>query len=300
MDKIEPGTFAEVIHSYLASPEFKALAENTQNGYRHYLRVAELRGALGDLSVSVIRPALVQRFLDGLSDRPGAQSVARGSIKAVEGWALVRDLLPYPITTGTKVIHSEGGHEPWTEEQVALAEAHAAPHVARIVTLASNTGQRGSDLVRMRWSDIEEIDGQQGINVTQRKTGVQLWIPFTQALVAAIATWERRPAPLLLKENGEAYANRKQLSETWMRERDSNPALLPCAGLVLHGLRATAVVRLRRAGATTPQIIDMVGLSAQMVERYSRHASQKQSALAAVLHLDRARENKRKRDEQTG
>ena len=25
-----------------------------------------------------------------------------------------------------------------------------------IITLAANTGQRGSDLVKMRWSDIEE------------------------------------------------------------------------------------------------------------------------------------------------
>lgn len=71
------------------------------------------------------------------------------------------------------------------------------------------------------------------------------------------------------------------------REQNANETLAPCAGLVLHGLRATAVVRLRRAGATTPQIVDMVGLSAPMVERYSRFADQKQNTLAAVVLLDR-------------
>lgn len=52
----------------------------------------------------MVRPALVQQFLDGLADRPGAQQRARVAIKAVERWALVRDLMPFPITTGTEII----------------------------------------------------------------------------------------------------------------------------------------------------------------------------------------------------
>jgi hypothetical protein len=46
-------------------------------------------------------------------------------------------------------------------------------------------------------------------------------------------------------------------------------------------------VRLRRAGATVPQISDMVGMSEQMVKRYCRFADQKQNAIAAVHILDR-------------
>jgi hypothetical protein len=58
------------------------------------------------------------------------------------------------------------------------------------------------------------------------------------------------------------------------------------AGLVLHGLRATAVVRLRRAGATTGQIAGMVGMSEVMVNRYCRFSVQRENALAAVHYLD--------------
>jgi predicted transcriptional regulator len=61
----------------------------------------------------------------------------------------------------------------------------------------------------------------------------------------------------------------------------------PLAGLVIHGLRATAVVRLRRAGATTGQIANMVGMSEQTVNRYCRLSVQRDNALAAVIHLDR-------------
>lgn len=300
MPKIAPLSFAAVIHAYLASPKFQKLSQATQVSYRRYLKLAEHPDVLGALPASVIRPSLVQGFLDGLSDRPGSQINARVALKAVEKWAIVRDLLPFPITLGTEVEKSKGGHKPWSDAQVAAAEYYARPEFARVITLAANTGQRGSDLYRMRWSDIEDVDGRPGINVKQRKTGRQIWIPMTQHLIAAMATWERRPTPLLLKPRGGAWNSRNALSTAWSRERDAHPQLsIVCAGMVLHGLRATACVRLRRAGATPQQIADMVGLSVQMVERYCRFADQKQSALAAVHHLDRtARERAIEKDTQ--
>jgi integrase len=94
---------------------------------------------------------------------------------------------PYPITTGTEAPGGDGGNEPWSDEQVELAERHARPDLARMVTLAANTGQRGSDLVKMRWTDIEEHEGRTGINVIQRKTGLVIWIPMTQELMVACA-----------------------------------------------------------------------------------------------------------------
>jgi len=169
---------------------------------------------------------------------------------------------------------------------VALVEQHGRPFIARAVTLAANTGQRGSDLVRMGPTDLETYDGQPGINVTQKKTGLRIWIPLTPALRAAMETWERQPGPFLRGADGTPLS-RHRLSMAWERERDVNPALRPCAGLVMHGLRATAVVRLRRAGAPATQIADMVGLSVAMVERYCRFADQRDNALAAVHYLGR-------------
>jgi len=285
--RIEANSFAAVIRLYYASPKFQALERSTQAGYRQYLKVAEHPDVLGALPVGVIRPALVQEFLDAFADRPGAQQRAKVAIKAVEKWALVRDLLPFPITTGTEVVGGGDGHRPWSEAQVACAEAYARPEVSRLVTLAANTGQRGSDLVRMRWSDIEKIDGSPGINVTTQKTGRVLWIPLTEALQAAMATWERRPGMILLTHYGQPWAHRRAAYEAWTTERDRNPRLGSCAGLVLHGLRATAIVRLRRAGCPPTLISDMVGLSVQMIERYCRFADQRQSAMAAVHYLDR-------------
>jgi len=159
---IKGGTFAAVIRAYLSSPKYEALAQSTRKSYGYLLGLAEQPETLGAYSVEVIRPALVQAFLDGLADRPAQQKNAQTALKAVERWAIVRDLLPYPITTGTEAPGGTGGYEPWTDEQVELAERCCRPHLARVITLGSNTGQRGSDLVKMAWSDIEEYDGRPG------------------------------------------------------------------------------------------------------------------------------------------
>jgi integrase len=151
-------------------------------------------------------------------------------------------------------------HEPWSLEHIQLAQQHARVDLARVVTLAVHTGQRGSDIVRMRWSDIEEQDGRQGVNVIQQKTG------------------------------------------HWNDERDNNPALKPLseAGLVIHGLRATAVVRARRAGATVLEIASMYGMTEPTVARYSRLADQRDMALGAVVRLDRtAKEQTKAQTKQT-
>lgn len=283
---IRGGTFAQVIHAYLASPKFAGLGASTQDGYQRALAIAERPDVLGAYPVEVMRPSLVQAFVDAYAGRPGAARVALTAIKAVERWAIVRDLIPYPITTGIKIEEEQGGHEPWTDEQVAFAESASRPTFGRLITLAANTGQRGSDLVRMRWSDIENYEGRPGINVVQQKTGLKIWIPFTEALQAAIATWERRPGFILLRPNGQPWS-RRDLSKEWERERTRLGAKL--VGCVLHGLRGTACVRLLRAGANTRQIADMVGMSEPMVKRYTRFAEQRKNALAAVIHLDERR-----------
>jgi integrase len=298
--KITNECFAAVIRAFMTSPKWQGYSPATRDVWSRELSLAGRPDTLGGISVNILRPALVQAFIDGLSDRPGKQAAALAALRQVERWAIVRDLLAQPITTGIEYERSHDGHKPWTDEQVHLAETHARPELARVITLAANTGQRGSDLVKMRWTDLEDYKGLTGINVMQKKTGKQIWIPITQELSEAMGAWERRPGFILLRPTGIPWT-RKALTWAWIVERDNNPALQPLAGLVLHGLRATACVRLLRAGANTRQIADMVGMSEPIVGRYCRFSVQRENASAAVLHLNRTfRERVPTKREDTG
>jgi integrase len=56
-------------------------------------------------------------------------------------------------------------------------------------------------------------------------------------------------------------------------------------GCTLHGLRATAVIRLKRAGLNEGMISDIVGMSTAMVARYTRFENKRASGKAALIIL---------------
>lgn len=285
-ERVTEGCFASVVRAFMASPQFAKYSDSTRELWGRYLIFATRPDCLGTLSVSTIRPALVQAYMDGLTGSPGKQSATLAALKVVEKWAIVRDVLPRPITTGVEVEESDGGHTPWADEHVSLVERFGRQDFARMVTLAANTGQRRSDLIRMGWSDIELYKGVRGINVKQKKTGREVWVPITDHLGAAMASWEKQPGPFLRKMDGNLWTC-DQITAAWIRHRESNSDLAPlsAAGLVIHGLRGHACVRLLRHGANTRQIADMVGMSEPMVKNYTRFSDQRDNALAAVFLL---------------
>jgi len=281
------GKFGAVIDQYLDSPQFDRLADATRASWERELKLVQK--FLGLEPIDSMRPSLIQAHIDGLSDFPGKQATAKSAIKNMEGWAIVRDLLPQAITTGVKTIATDGGHEPWTEAEIETAIQCARPDLARAIALAANTGQRASDVVKMRWSDVEEHDGRKWVNVIQQKTGKQLSIPLLFGL--DLDKWERRPPFfLVLAPNGQQY-NANWLSHEWLEERKVKPDLSKHKErkLVLHGLRSSTVIRLRMIGFTELEIASLIGMSEAMVARYSRLANQKKMALASVERIENFR-----------
>lgn len=284
------GKFAPVIDQYLDSPHFEGLSKSTREQWKRELKLVQR--FLGQEDISELRPSLIQAHIDGLSDFPGKQMTAKTAIKNLENWAMVRDLLDRPITLGVKTIGTDGGHEPWSEEEIETAIKMARPDLARAISLAANTGQRASDVVKMRWSDIEEHDGRKWINVIQQKTGKQLSIPLLFGL--SIDTWERKPPFFLVLAPDSRQYSANRLSHEWLEERKANEALARHKErkLVLHGLRSSTVIRLRMMGFTELEIASLIGMSEPMVARYSRLANQKKMALASVERIENFRGKK--------
>lgn len=60
------------------------------------------------------------------------------------------------------------------------------------------------------------------------------------------------------------------------------------AGLVFHGLRKSAVIRLLEAGCSDAEVGAITGQSRTMVEHYGRQVSQRKLAASAILKWERA------------
>jgi integrase len=268
-------TFGAVVDLYEVSPQFKQLSDSTKEHYRRYLRIA--KAGFSDTPAEAMKPSHIRGVVDGLSDTPGAANNFLGTMRALSAWGLVRDHFAMSLTHGIEPFFTGGGHKPWTDAQIKAAHDHLTGYLRRGVLLELYTGQRGSDAVRLGWTDIE--DG--GFRLRQRKTGREVWCPIVDELAAEMATWEKRPGPFLRQDSGKPFTG-KLFAKHYRDVRSTIPALV---GTSLHGLRATAVVRLRRQGLSTAQIQDVVGMSMSMIERYSRFADKKASGKAAIIRI---------------
>jgi integrase len=289
---VQADTFGAVIDLYLDFVRTSGtIGAGTLDQYERTLRLA--RKAWGSLPAKGLRPVHVQAVMDGLAATPGKANNFLSAMRALSTWARVRDHIEHSVTEGVKPYAKEHGHKPWTPVQIEAALAKLTGVIRRGVVLYLWTGMRGSDAVRLGWTDIDEG----GFSYTSQKTDREVFCPIVPELEAEMATWQKRPGPFLYQEGGRADGHRytrKLFSKHFAEERDKIPEL---AGVTLHGLRCTAVIRLRRAGLSTGQIGDIVGMSLPMIERYCRFADRKASGKAALLTL--AEGTRRERDWKT-
>ena len=194
-------TFAAVVRMFMSPANQKwhlphdkgGYADETKRGWRRALEFAARPDCLGALSRYEIIPTLfrsssINLQIDRASNvrfwgRSGNWRSGRSSAATCR--------TPSPSASKSPNRTTTVGHTPWTDEQVAYGETHARPDLAKVITLGANTGQRGSDLVRMGPTDIENYNGREGIKVIQQKTGRVIWIPILTPLEKAMATWPR-------------------------------------------------------------------------------------------------------------
>jgi hypothetical protein len=274
-------TFAAVCDLFETSAQFNRLSKGTKDQYRRQLHTAKV--GFGSMAAEGVRASMIRGVVEGLADKPGTADNFLGVMRALSEWAVVREHFPASITAGVKPYEKVGGHRPWTATQLAAAEKHLTGMVRRAFMLARYTGQRGSDVVRLGETFLDEG----GFRIAQQKTGREVWCPIDDALAAEMATWERVPGPYVRQANGRPY-NRKRLDVHFSQQR---ALVAELAGATLHGLRSTRLIELRQLGLTTTQIQDQIGMSLAMIERYCRFADKKASGKASIITLAERRKN---------
>lgn len=262
------------------------VTEGTIVFYEQSSRVA--REAWGSLSPRGLKPVHVQAVMNGMSDRPGAANNFLSTMRSFSKWAKLHEYIVLNLTEGLSPRKTNGGHKPWTPEQLEAADEKLTGVVRRGVILYQHTGMRGSDAVRVGPEHIDD----DGFSLTTQKKGRGIYCPILPELAKEMRSWDMAvPGPFLKQEEGRGAGKpytRKLFSRHFKDMRDQIPEL---SGVTLHGLRCTAVIRLRRAGLEIGQIGDIVGMSLATIERYCRFADRKESGKAALATLLRNERN---------
>jgi len=250
-----------------------------------FLRAEAVPGepmTFGDLPLERLERRHIKAILARWSDTPHAAAHILRLLRKLTGVGLDEEWITVDPTYRIKYRPEYTGWKAWQPDALAAFEKRwkigTTPRL--VYALALYFGHRRSDLTTLKWTDIEAG----GANVVQRKTDKALWIPMHSALKEALEAAERVGDTILVTQYGRPFSP-KALG---MRMQDWTKAAELAPGHTLHGLRKTLGKRLAEGGATTRQIMAILGHDdIAHAELYTREAEQRRLARDGMKRIDR-------------
>lgn len=276
----EEGTFDACILAYQSSPAWAGLSRASQSSYRNYLGRMETawgRQLVADLSV---RGACA--FRDRLAEEvsPNTANQAMRCLSAFLLWCIPKGWATSNVTRDLKELeHEAETTKPWSEDAWRMVCDTGPIVLQRLGVLGRATGQRISDLCRLRPVDRRT----DGFDFTITKTGKRHFIALAQGDASLIDGWNVPPMQFYInKGDGRRMSPTRvrRLLNLWQAQ------VLPDADLSPHGLRAMAICDARLRGLELQEIASLFGMSTSMVERYSRHMNVETASRAARARME--------------
>lgn len=266
-------TFNGLVRSYIASARYRGLAPRTAKDYDKVL--AWVRDKLGPLPVAGMQRKDVIRARDANADRLRFANYIVQVLRVLfehahdDGW---RQDNP---AKGVSLLKSKGPkREAWPLEMIDAYREAASGRALLIFELCIGTGQRIGDVLKMRWSDIE--DG--GIRVSQGKTGAALWIPLTPRLRFILDQTPRTGLTII----AHGPHGRPLTYFPAARAVRAVRELIGAEDYDIHGLRYAVAAELAGAGCSDELIAAITGhKTTAMIAKYAGPVRQKARAKEA-------------------
>lgn len=286
------GTFNHLTGEYRRSGDFTNLRLRTQQNYESFLQGFEQ--AWGTLRVRDLTRQGVYAYRDTLKKTPVTANHMLSVLRTFLEFCVERGHAENNVAIAVKRLQvDDDGARPWPEAVYAFVVENAPTDLKRMAILGRACGQRREDLVRMKPADRR--DNGIGLRIGKKREK-RHWVPMTEAACREIDSWGGDTmAPYILSPTGAATDGGALYARwgRWLKSDEAKPIveLVKQEGVNLHGLRATAVVDRRLAGLEHQQIAAQLGLSLQMVMRYSRFCDQETLARSGMARLEERGKN---------
>jgi integrase len=282
--------FCSLVTLYKASGDYKKLADSTKRNWATWLdRIGE---HFGDLRIAQfdrpekIRP-VIRRWRNQWADRPRTADYGMQVLSRVLSYAVdpLGQIAGNPCE-GIKHLYGNDRSEIiWTDADVAHIKKTCSAEIADGVDLASHTGLRLSDLMRVAWSHV----GDDAIVLTTGKSKHrrEAIIPLYGALRDLLARIPKRATTILANSrhrpwtaDGFGSSFNKAKIDAGMSQRD----------LHFNDLRGTAATKFYIAGLSMREIAETLAWEEESVEKIIRRYVGRSAAIKARIKKLEARE----------
>jgi len=247
--------------AYMAAPEFRALSPSWKQATRAY--IAHIEDVLGWMSFGDLgRREVRQKFYDlrdSLAGMPVKSDRMIGVLKVLISFGYERAMIDadhargIPRLTSDRAVRSDRIFGPDDEARIL---AIASPALSGAVRAALYSAARVSDLIALKWSDLN--DGWLTFRPakTSNSTGAVIALPVYAfpPLKAVIDQSPRLSDFILTNHEGKPW-KRPTLNMHWSAAR----AKAGIEDLHWHDWRGTAVTRMLEAGCTPTEVAGVTG-----------------------------------------
>jgi integrase len=195
-----------------------------------------------------------------------------------------RDGKTNPTADVGSIYTVEQEHEPWPDDVQDRFIAASDSNLYLAYHLLLCTGQRVSDVIRMKWADYNGTH----FKLVQKKTDNEMWIKAPKKLRELLARTDH------VHENILTHKWRKPYTRDSLGHRIKDVLIDNGDGqYTTHGLRKNAGIMLAENGASVPQIMAALGhTTPKLALYYCRLAQQKTLNDQAVAIMDEVFERK--------
>lgn len=278
-------TIKSLIETYKAQPEWLKHRANTVAAYERAL--SHIEAAWGDQDPAGLTVEHIMALRTAFGDRPAMGNLVLSQVRA---------LMKLAVQTGKRkdnparevdgIDEEPDEAKPLTTEAWQVLTSDEAPEfIRRYAVLARATGQRISDVLPLRPSNRDD-DGFM-LTITKLRDK-EHWCPLRREEIKTIDGWPVfKGALYVARANGRAFSPHA-FREEWkaFAATEAGSAL---RGFTPHDLRATKVCDERIRGKSHQQIAAMVGMSIEMVTKYSRHIDQRLAARGTAAERSNAK-----------
>jgi integrase len=282
--------FRFIVTDYKASGEYKKLAESTRDQWGKWLdRIADY---FGNLHVAQFdRPekirAVIRRWRNQWADTPrtadyGLQVLSRVVAHAVDPLGRIAG---NPCEGIKHLYNNDRSEIIWTDSDITHIKLTCSAEIANAIDLASLTGLRLSDLLRLSWSHIDD----DAIVLTTGKSRHrrEAIIPLYGDLRALLTRIPKRATTVLTSRkrrpwtaDGFGSSFNKAKIDAKMSEQD----------LHFNDLRGTAATKFYIAGFSMREIAETLGWEESNVEKIIRRYVGRSAAIKARIRKLETRE----------
>ena len=279
-------TLDDILDRYRKSPEFKGLADSTQRDYRLWLDRVSAKFGLAPIDAfedQRMRPEIID-WRNTWADQPRSADKASVTMATVLGWAQGEGLISVNIAAGIRQLHHVNKSDQvwetrhWDAMQAskdAAGRSLYTDHLDRALRLASLTGLRLGDLVRLTWNDV----GDKAIILTTRKRKGRAIIPILPDLRSLLDSIGRGEGEVLRNSRGKPWTE-SGLGSVFQKAKPEG------FDRTMHDLRGTYATWLAMRGLTDDEIARTIGWTARRIsEIRARYVDEARVVVSMVERL---------------